>query len=188
MPFAPRADFDLDVSHVSEQWRHAIQNSENLIKFTQKTEVGGCGRVGRASLPARRRRVQDCPAREASRRASAMVDGVTSDEDDDVLHGSRETPECMRGSLLHPVHVHHLLISHLALYRSLLVRVWVRRAGARSSCDHRLQLHFINPPREGKFLLVLDLDHTLLDFTSKVGGEYCRGEVGRAAFLPAKGP
>lgn len=30
------------------------------------------------------------------------------------------------------------------------------------------QLHFMNPPREGKALLVLDLDHTLLDFTTRV--------------------
>ena len=28
-------------------------------------------------------------------------------------------------------------------------------------------IHLINPPREGKKLLVLDLDHTLLDFSSK---------------------
>ncbi|CAM9418694.1 unnamed protein product [Sphacelaria rigidula] len=59
-------DFDLDVSHASDEWRHAIENSENLIKFSEKTE-----------------------------------------------------------------------------------------------------LHFINPPRDGKALLVLDLDHTLLDFTSR---------------------
>lgn len=31
-----------------------------------------------------------------------------------------------------------------------------------------VQLHFMNPPREGKALLVLDLDHTLLDFSSSV--------------------
>ena len=29
------------------------------------------------------------------------------------------------------------------------------------------ELHFINPPRPGKSLLVLDLDHTLLDFSSR---------------------
>jgi len=28
------------------------------------------------------------------------------------------------------------------------------------------EVHFINPPREGKHLLVVDLDHTLLDFSS----------------------
>eukprot|EP00752_Nemacystus_decipiens_P002670 g2498.t1 len=59
-------DFDLDVSHASEAWRQAIENSDNLAKFTEKTE-----------------------------------------------------------------------------------------------------LHFMNPPREGKALLVLDLDHTLLDFTTR---------------------
>lgn len=59
-------DFDLDVSHVSEAWRQAIENSDNLAKFTEKTE-----------------------------------------------------------------------------------------------------LHFMNPPRDGKSLLVLDLDHTLLDFTTR---------------------
>ncbi|CAN0486261.1 unnamed protein product, partial [Laminaria digitata] len=30
------------------------------------------------------------------------------------------------------------------------------------------QLNFINLPRDGKSLLVLDLDHTLLDFTTRV--------------------
>eukprot|EP00903_Cladosiphon_okamuranus_P016390 g15115.t1 len=59
-------DFDLDVSHASEAWRQAIENSDNLAKFTEKTE-----------------------------------------------------------------------------------------------------LHFMNAPREGKALLVLDLDHTLLDFTTR---------------------
>lgn len=34
------ADFDLDVSHASEAWRQAIENSDNLAKFTEKTEVG----------------------------------------------------------------------------------------------------------------------------------------------------
>ena len=28
-------------------------------------------------------------------------------------------------------------------------------------------IHIMQPPREGKPLLVLDLDHTLLDFSSK---------------------
>lgn len=37
--FVVVADFDLDVSHASEAWRHAIENSDNLAKFTEKTEV-----------------------------------------------------------------------------------------------------------------------------------------------------
>ncbi len=32
---------------------------------------------------------------------------------------------------------------------------------------HSTQVHIMNPPREGKKLMVLDLDHTLLDFSSK---------------------
>lgn len=32
----------------------------------------------------------------------------------------------------------------------------------------KTEINIINPPREGKPLLVLDLDHTLLDFSSKV--------------------
>eukprot|EP00611_Tribonema_gayanum_P020840 TRINITY_DN3892_c0_g1_i5.p2 TRINITY_DN3892_c0_g1~~TRINITY_DN3892_c0_g1_i5.p2 ORF type:complete len:319 (-),score=108.48 TRINITY_DN3892_c0_g1_i5:547-1503(-) len=62
-------DFDLEMAPHSEQWRHAIENSENLARFTEKTEV-----------------------------------------------------------------------------------------------------HFIHQPREGKRLLVLDLDHTLLDFSGRSGG------------------
>lgn len=38
-------DFDLDVSHASEAWRQAIENSDNLAKFTEKTEV--CRHAGR---------------------------------------------------------------------------------------------------------------------------------------------
>lgn len=37
--FFSDADFDLDVSHESEAWRQAIENSDNLAKFTEKTEV-----------------------------------------------------------------------------------------------------------------------------------------------------
>ncbi|GAB5036580.1 had iiid h [Nannochloropsis oceanica] len=59
-------DFELDVTAISEEWRRSVQNSENLRKFTAKTQV-----------------------------------------------------------------------------------------------------HLINPPRQGKRLLVLDLDHTLLDFSSR---------------------
>ncbi|CAN0017587.1 unnamed protein product, partial [Choristocarpus tenellus] len=32
----------------------------------------------------------------------------------------------------------------------------------------RTKMHFINPPRDGKSLLVLDLDHTLLDFSARI--------------------
>jgi hypothetical protein len=38
-------DFDLEVTHNSEEWRRAIENSENLAAFTAKT-----GTVAKATL------------------------------------------------------------------------------------------------------------------------------------------
>jgi hypothetical protein len=32
-------DFDLEVTHNSEEWRRAIENSENLAAFTAKTGI-----------------------------------------------------------------------------------------------------------------------------------------------------
>lgn len=149
------ADFDLDVSHASEAWRHAIENSDNLAKFTEKTEViricstqllvrhwrvhsqrlilfPFCWPTVTRSVPTQAQRFAPCLAPLAGRQTLA------------------QRPSRSRSPSL------------LSLFGLLSLR------NPRPTCFTVNQLHFMNPPREGKSLLVLDLDHTLLDFSSRV--------------------
>ena len=56
---------------------------------------------------------------------------------------------------------------NLKKFQEVLERVGITEKVSRSTDFFQTTIKFINPPREGKKLLVLDLDYTVFDYRSE---------------------
>jgi ubiquitin-like domain-containing CTD phosphatase 1 len=96
-------------------------------------------------------------------------------------------------------HVSHFL-SNYSKRRSITCFCCILQAGSSEWLNHvangenlkkfteHTQVYLINPPREGKPLLVLDLDHTLLDFSRRALESDTTHQVGQGSAALMKRP
>ena len=103
---------------------------------------------------------------------------IIDDFDLDFNAGSEEVGSCSFFSIaMDIIHIRyvcklstHIMFTCLLHFLKNKISQWIQHKAKEDNLQkftEKTEVHIINPPRPNKPLLVLDLDHTLLDFSSK---------------------